>query len=308
MYHPRKVALILADWPRYELFCPNFRGMQDGLKTLGIDFKMFSCRPEMNLSTDDVIAYKPDLVVYGLLDMVKNKIMRNAIRKGLPKAKIIMWYGDFRSDKTGGQIEQDMSEIDMMFVSNNAQNEYYERKWKVPKCEFMPLGCSLYEPVFKEELSFPFVFVGAKITGSWFLDRAKLIIDFEKNGLKYVNAPADTSAQVRTNIMKEIPNLYYSSKIVLDISHFTDIDGYTSNRYWVIPASKGVALTKRWPGCEAFYPEGTRIYFDTQEEALSKLKYYLDNEGERFKIRVAGYEQAKNHTYDKRWLQIFAKL
>jgi len=303
--NPKRVALILADWPSYELFCPNFRGMQDGLKEMGIEYKLISCRPELNVQA--VIDYQPDLVVYGLLDMVKNKIWRNKIREGLPNAKIVMWYGDLRDDFTG-QIGADMSEIDMMFVSNNAQNEYYEKKWKVKKCHFLPLGCSRYKPKYREDLDFPFVFVGAKITGSWFVNRAKEIIDLEKVGLKVINAPADRASNLRAQIMEQIPELYRSSKVVLDISHFTDIDGYTSNRYWVIPASGGFALTKRWPGCEDFYPEGTRVYFDTVQEAIEKFKYYMEHEDEREKIRKAGYEQAKRHTYPNRWRVMFDYL
>src|SRR5690242_762214 len=144
-----KIALILADWPEYELECPNFRGMQDGLREMSIEHKLISCRPELDVQK--VIDYKPDLVVYGLLDMVKRKDWRDKIRKGLPNAKIILWYGDLRNSMTG-QVEGDLSEIDMMFVSNNAQNGYYERKWKVKKCHFMPLGCSLRNPTFREDL------------------------------------------------------------------------------------------------------------------------------------------------------------
>lgn len=299
---PTKVALILADWPSYELWCPNFRGMQDGLKEMGIEYRLITCRPELDVQK--VIDYQPDLVVYGLLDMVKHKIWRNEIREKLPNAKIIMWYGDLRDDMTG-QIDADLSEIDMMFVSNNAQNEYYEKKWKVKKCHFMPLGCSVYTPSYREDLDFPFIFVGAKITGSWFVNRAKEIVALESSGLKVINAPADRANGLRAAIMEQLPDLYYSSKIVLDISHFTDIDGYTSNRYWTIPASGGFALTKRWPGCEQFYPEGTRVYFDTIEEAIEKKDYYLSHEEERLKIRLAGHEQARKHTYVDRWTRVF---
>lgn len=302
---PKRVALILADWPSYELYCPNFKGMQDGLKEMGIEYKLISCRPELNVK--DVIDYDPDLVIYGLLDMVKNKIWRKEIRSALPKTKIVMWYGDLRNDMTG-QVDADMSEIDMMFVSNNAQNEYYEKKWKVKKCHFLPLGCSLYESTYRKDLDFPFIFVGAKITGSWFANRAKQVYDLENAGLKTINAAADRTSNLRAEIMRQLPDLYYSSKISLDISHFTDINGYTSNRFWTIPASKGFALTKRWPGCEEFYPEGTRVYFDTIQEAISLKKYYLEHEDERYAITLRAYEQAKKHTYPHRFEQMFKLL
>lgn len=303
---PKRVALILADYPSYELYCPNFVGMQVGLKDLGIQFRLFSCRP--SLKVEDVILYQPDLVVYGLKDAIYHKEWREKIRKSLPDAKIILWYGDLRDDKTG-QDKADLSkDIDMMFVSNNAQDEYYKNKWGI-ECHFMPLGSGIFTPEFKREMSFPFIFIGANTMVGWMADRAIKLLDLVKShDLKIINAPADKNPDLRAKIMKEMHNIYFSSKVSLDISHFTDIKGYTSNRYWIIPASGGFALTKRFPQCEEFYPEGTRVYFDTIEEAIEKKDYYLSHDTEREKIRLAGYEHAKNHTYDKRWEKIFEYL
>jgi hypothetical protein len=297
-----RVALLAADYPEYEKYCPNFVGMQDGLRELGIEYTLFSCRPSPHIQ--QVIDYKPDLVVYCLLDMVKHREWRMAIKKELPNAKIIMWYGDLRSENTG-QIDADMSEIDMMFVSNAAQNEWYKKKWKVKDCHFMPLGSSIYKSEYVPKFDFPFVFLGGKITGTSFFDRAAKVVKLENAGLKVINADAQKFPELRAKIMKEAPNIYRSSKVCLDMSHFTDIDSYTSNRYWIITASGGFALTKRFPNCEKFYPEGTRVYFDTLEECLEKVEYYQTHEEEREKIRLAGYEHAKNHTYEKRWKEIF---
>jgi hypothetical protein len=302
---PKRVALVLADWPSFEIQCPNFNGMQVGLQKLGISYKLFSCRP--TLDVDKVVSYEPDLVVYGLKDMVKRKDWRKEIRHRLPNAKIILWYGDLRDEKTG-QEGGDLSELDMMFVSNNAQDDYYEKKWKV-KCHFMPLGSMIYTPEYKKEFDFPFVFIGAVTTGGWMADRAVQITELAKGGdLKVINARADKQPRLRANIMREMPNIYHSSRISLDWSHFTNIKGYTSNRFWNIPASNGLALTHRFPQCEEFYPEGTRIYFDTIEECIEKKNYYLEHQKEADDIRAAGYEHAKNHTYEHRWKAIFDYL
>ena len=112
---PNRVAIVGADWPEYEKYCPNFVGMQLGLAEMGIEHQLFSCRPTLNV--DALIAYQPDLIVYGLIDMVKTHQKRLRIRNELPRAKIVMWYGDFRNEETG-QIRAEMSEIDAMFVAN----------------------------------------------------------------------------------------------------------------------------------------------------------------------------------------------
>lgn len=306
MHRPTRIALLAADYPLYEKYCPNFTGMQDGLKELGIEHQLFSCRPRLDVQA--VIDYKPDFIVYGLLDMVKKHHWRKAIRESLPDAKIVMWYGDLRDDHTV-QIDADMSEIDIMFVSNNAQNAYYEEKWKVPKCRFLPLGASIKKPVYNEKFDFDFVFIGARITGAGFLKRAMEIGKLQsEGGLKVIDGSAQREPELRARILKVMPDIYFSSKVCLDMSHFVHIDSYTSNRFWNITASGGFALTRRFPNCETFYPDGTRVYFDEIEEAIKLKDYYLEHPDEREKIRKAGYEHAKLHTYSHRFAQMFAMV
>lgn len=300
---PSRVAIVGADWPEYEKFCPNFTGMQFGLAEMGIEHKLFSCRPVLNV--DALIAYEPDLVIYGLLDMVRAKDTRMQIRRSLPNARIVMWYGDLRNPATG-QIAADMREIDAMFVSNDAQNEYYERLWRVPSCHFLPLGSPVWDPEIKAKYQLPFIFVGAVITGEGFMERARIMWHLRDHGLKIIDAPAQTQPALRAKILKDLPSLYRSAKVSLDWSHFTNIQGYTSNRFWIVTGAGGFALTKRWPGCTEFYPEGTRVYFDTPEEALELRDYYLNHPEEREKIRAAGHAQAIHNTYVSRFATMFA--
>lgn len=303
-FFPKKVALVIATHPEYELYCPNFTGMQDGLRDLGIEYKVFSCRLRKDFDPKKVIDYKPDLVVYGLPDMALVEEWRARIRAGLQKAKIVMWYGDWRANL---ELTCNMSEIDCMFASNDASAEYYLKYWKVPRFQFLPLGASIKNPEFKKKFNFPVVFIGQKFLGGWKQDRAMKLQMIEESGvgLTILNGDAQQNPGLRAKIMKEVPNIYFSSKITMDMSHFSGIQGYTSNRCWIIPACKGFAISEYWPGCEEFFPEGTRVWFKTIEEGISKIKWYLNHDDERLKIRIAGMENAKNNTYDKRWLRMF---
>lgn len=300
---PSRVAIVGADWPEYEKYCPNFVGMQLGLAEMGIEHQLFSCRP--GLDVDALIEYQPDLVIYGLIDMVKAHNTRLMVRNALPDAKIVMWYGDYRNEETG-QVRADLSEIDAMFISNDAQADYYRGIWNVPNCHFLPLGAPLYIALYKRSLDVDFLFVGALLSGKGFENRNQKLTQLHTAGLKIVDAPAQTQPKLRAKILKDLASLYYSSKVTLDWSHFTNVQGYTSNRFWIITASGGFALTKRWPGCTDFYPEGTRAYFDSIEEAVELKDYYLNHPVEREKIRLAGYEHAKNHTYSNRFATMFS--
>lgn len=299
-----RVVLIATDFPDLEKYCPNWYGMKKGLERLGIDYKFVSCRP--TLDVESVNNFKADLIIYGLLDMVKNKGWRDQIRAKNPNAKIVLWYGDLRNEDTG-QVDADCREMDTMFLSNDGQENFYKRKFKMKEVHCLPLGCEpIDKPVYDKKFSFPFVFIGGKITGSNFIARVMEISKFEERGLKVINS---FESSLRAKIFQKMPAIYSSSKVSLDISHFTNIKKYTSIRYFEIPAFYGFSLTKRFPGCEEFYPEKVgKVYFDTFEEALELRDYYLSHEKERKEIVEAGHAHSFNHTYDKRFLEMFRVL
>lgn len=301
---PKRIVVIGSDWPENETVCPHWVGIKAGLKKLNIPFLFVSCRPTLNVEA--VISFNPDLVIYGLADMVKHREWREEIRQRLPDARIVLWYGDYR-DHRMVQLDADCSELDMMFVSNDAQEQHYQRKWRMKRVKFLPLGCEpIDRPRINPKYAFPFVFIGGRIQGGAFNARAREIGNFEINTkLTIINS---NEPDVRTNIYKAMPVIYSSSKVALDMSHFTDVQGYTSIRYWEIPAMWGFALTKRWPGCTEFYPENSRIYFDTLEEAIEKKDYYLAHETERQKILARAHELSYNHSYDHRFRQMFEFL
>lgn len=301
---PTRIVFIGADWPDLEKYCPHHMGVQIGLKRLGIPHLFVSCRPELDVAT--VVAFQPDLVVYGLKDMVIRKDWRDEIRAALPNAAIVLWYGDYRDFSTG-QLKADCSELDAMFVSNDAQAEHYEQVWNVKKVHFLPLGCEPIRAPKKSKLyDFPFIFIGGQIHDGVFNRRAEQIEQYRlKNGLKIISS---FEPDIRGRIFREMPSIYSSAGTVLDISHFTDVEKYTSIRYWEIPAFWGFALTKRFPGCEQLYPEDSRAYFSTYEEAIEKKTYFECHPKERREILSKAHKLSYNHTYDKRFTEMFQLL
>jgi spore maturation protein CgeB len=301
-----KITIIGTDYPLYEQYCPHWNGIKRGLERLNIEYQFISCRPQFEDSKFEQIKnFKPDLIVYGMLDMVKHFNDRMTIKVQNPQAKIVMWYGDLRNKDTG-QVFADCSEVDAMFVSNDAQKSFYNEIWGIKEVYFLPLGAEPIEkPIFKQALSIPFLFIGGKITGKSFLGRAVEIGRYEKEGLKVVNS---FEHDLRKKIFENMPALYSSSKVSLDVSHFTDIKAYTSIRYWEIPAFWGFALTKRFPDCEQFYSKDERVYFDTFEEAIDLKNYYLKNESERLKFVEKGHKRSFDHSYNKRFKRMFELL
>lgn len=301
---PKKIVIVGADWPELEKYCPNWQGMKAGLDRLAIPYLFISCRPTLNV--EQILAFEPDLVVYALRDMISHKDWRDQIRAGLPDAKIVMWYGDLRNELTG-QWEADCREMDAMFVSNNAQEKFYKTGWRMKNVYYLPLGCEpMAEPIFNKKYEFDFVFIGGQISEGAFQKRSKEIDKFKLDGgLTVINS---FEPDIRARIFQAMPVIYSSAKIALDVSHFTNIEGYTSIRFFEIPAMFGFALTKRFPGCEQLYPAGARVYFDTFEEAMELKNYYLVNEKERRDIIKKAHKHSYQHTYDKRFLKMFELL
>lgn len=310
MLTPKRIVLVGADYPELEKYCPNFNGMRAGLDRLKIKYLFLSCRhpkKESKLDIDALVAFNPDLVIYALRDVILQPKWRQEVRDRLPGVPIVMWYGDFRNTETTQYDANCSTTIDAMFVSNDAQEMFYQQKWKMPKVMFLPLGC---EPIAKPKIQpmykFDFVFIGGSVTSSPFNDRAAEILRFKIDAdLTIINSfePA-----MRARIMKAMPEIYSTSKISLDVSHFTDVMRYTSNRYWIIPAFWGFPLTKRFPGCEEFYPEDARAYFSTFEEAVEKKNYYLKNDGERDYLIKKMRTHVGRHTYDVRFRKMFEML
>jgi len=82
---------------------------------------------------------------------------------------------------------------------------------------------------------------------------------------------------------------------------------YLSNRGFAVLGCGGFYLCRRTAGVEHAFRIGTEIEtFDSDEEMLEKVRYYLKNEDKRKKIAKAGQKKVLEHyTYKKQIAKIF---
>ena len=100
---------------------------------------------------------------------------------------------------------------------------------------------------------------------------------------------------------KDVVNIYRRSKLVLNISR-GNYAGYTSIRLWNIMNAGAFALTKKIKELHLLELEnGTHLdSFNTPQELIFKIKYYIDNEKKRNLIAKNGHEFAiKERTWKK---------
>ena len=103
------------------------------------------------------------------------------------------------------------------------------------------------------------------------------------------------------NPYTEAPLAFNSAKINLNISLRSIVNGIPL-RAMDIMASKGFLLTNYQSDfMEFFIPDEDFVYYDSYEDLLEKVSYYLTHEKQRLEIAENGYQKVKNyHNYKKR--------
>ncbi|NQT30035.1 MAG: glycosyltransferase [Candidatus Saganbacteria bacterium] len=105
--------------------------------------------------------------------------------------------------------------------------------------------------------------------------------------------------------------VFNKSKINLNLSQNSHgIRSQMKGRHFEVPACGAFLLSSHDADLEHYYELGKEIEtFDTIEEMIDKIKYYLSHDEEREKIARAGYERTmREHTWDKRYSDIFSKI
>jgi hypothetical protein len=105
---------------------------------------------------------------------------------------------------------------------------------------------------------------------------------WRQEGIKNVLPPA---------VDDDLSAMISRAKINLSVDMFTGIDGCWSDRNAQIMASGGFCLYKHAPMSVLEFRDGV-VYFNTIEDCLDKIKYYLEHETERLSIARRGKELA----------------
>lgn len=108
--------------------------------------------------------------------------------------------------------------------------------------------------------------------------------------------------------MKDFADVIRHTKIFIGEDSDIPIQGkYLSNRSFAVVGCGGFYLCRRTRGIEYLFDIGVECdVYDTNDEMLEKVHYYLDNENERKRIAARGQEKIlNNYTYKKQMKKIF---
>lgn len=109
--------------------------------------------------------------------------------------------------------------------------------------------------------------------------------------------------------MKDFADVVQHTKIFIGQDSDIPCQGkYLSNRSFAVMGCGGFYLCRRTPGVEFAYEVGKEIdVFDTSDEIVDKVLYYLKNEDKRKQIALAGQKKVLNHySYKNQMRKIFS--
>lgn len=111
------------------------------------------------------------------------------------------------------------------------------------------------------------------------------------------------------NTLTQMPKVFHASRINLNMT-IRPIETGLSLRVWDILGCGGFLLTNYQAELENYFEIGKDLEtYESTEELLEKVNYYLQHEEERIEIAIRGYEKtAAFHTYEMRLAEMIRIL
>lgn len=109
--------------------------------------------------------------------------------------------------------------------------------------------------------------------------------------------------------LTQMPKIFHASRINLNMT-IRPIETGLSLRIWDILGCGGFLLTNYQAELENYFEIGKDLEtYESTEELLEKVNYYLHHEEERIEIAIRGYEKtAASHTYEMRLAEMIRIL
>lgn len=215
-------------------------------------------------------------------------------------SKVISWTGDIRKETPAWMI-QFAPYVTTTCFSNMRDVEFMRSKGF--NSEFLQIGID--EDIFKpegEKMTVPDVIFLANNYGNQFPlsgFRRDLINNLSRfNFGVYGNGWSQAKGNLNTSQYEEA-KAYRGCKIAISASHF-NVDRYTSDRLFRIIGCGAFPLVHHYTGIEKDFEVGKElITFNSIQDCVKKIEYFLHNDSEREEIAQNAYLASKRFTYDQ---------
>lgn len=299
---------------------------------------------ENGKETDEIIKFcesiKPNYIFFNL---IKDEISKDCLSKLKNKFKTINWFGDDQ-----WRFESFSSKMSEYFTHSITTDKFSVSKYrKLGRNVILSQWAAIdFENIVNENNKSEFIY-DVSFVGGYSYTREWLIEYLRENGIVVNVFGNGWEAQNKFLEYDEISKIFRNTKINLNLSNSVpkDLDfikyflkKYLKNivsiknlktllksikffftykksneqikaRNFEIPISGGFQISN-YPLClEDFMEIGKEvIVFNTKEELLALVKYYLNNQEERHLIRNTAYKNAKKNIYEERFKNILKQL
>ena len=234
--------------------------------------------------------------------------------------KIVLFYPDVSMTSHSPYIPASIPLYDLIFTTKTFGITDMETKYGVKKTFFIPHG---FDPEIHRKLEIgneELAAFGCDVSfiGTWSPKKEKWL-SYLKEKIPQINMRIwgdqwnkITSASIRSSIQgRPVTGDLYAiaiqcSKINLGILS-EQVEGSSSgdlitSRTFHIPAASGFMMHERNKESVLYFREDQEaIFFDSEEELVTKVKMFLNNDELREKIRIAGHQRAlADHSLDAR--------
>jgi spore maturation protein CgeB len=219
------------------------------------------------------------------------------------------WSGDIRNEASKELIKIAPA-VDHTFISSTGQIELYKSAG-VKNVGYWQIG---YDPdIFYPEKNYPIQYEMAFAANAYapgtFPDaslRSSIASELKnKLGKKFALYGSGYSFQlgkISPLPFNKINALYNSSRTILSVNNFNDVEHYFSDRLLICLASGRPVISYRFPQSETYFTHGTDyLVANSKEEILDLLDFCQKNPEISKKIGLQGAQKVKlQHTYQSR--------
>ena len=268
------------------------------------------------LFVDLCFQFKPDIIHLGKCESILGSSIKK-IKQELNHCIIFHYYGDMRPETRPHVLELGKYVDLTLFVHKDQKlnSQYTKEGLDLNKIKFWWPGVNT--EVFKpsklhQNKIYDVVFIGNNA-------------DFLPGHIKrreLIKKIASSGVQIHIfgknwEIFKDIQNIFLhdqvfehdfakvcsQAKITIEQNTVDNVYFYNSwRRPFCCMSSGAFHLTSYFPGLdEVFINNKHLVWYDSFDDAIKKIKYYLNNDAEREQIALQGMAEVKeNHTWDKR--------
>ena len=252
--------------------------------------------------TDETICcfaqqYRPDMILIGFAKFLDDATIR-LLREKVRSAVFVGFDGDLWPGRNPGRIEA-ARELDVVLATNNGSSLDEYRQAGVKKCVFLPNVCDPdldYRYPVNDHMRSDILWTG-KVQHKGSLNSGDTLRQDVLNLLA-----ADSRARLYGCLGRpQIEGLDYlyaisGAKIGVSINAINSVPLYHSDRFTHYTACGTMVLAKRVPDTERLMEDKKHVvYFDTPQECMELIDWYLSREEERKQIADAGMQRC--HTY-----------